>query len=99
MPQATEISSERIAAFLLKAAREAKTRTRWVRTDERYERQLQQFVERALSHGAFVEAFADSATAFIDIGARKSLTGRNSGSASSALRRSAERCQLFVRLA
>jgi (1->4)-alpha-D-glucan 1-alpha-D-glucosylmutase len=72
-PDLSDNLPERIGAFLLKAAREAKVRTSWVKTNQHYELQLQQFVERTLSHGAFVEAFADCAPAFIAIGERKSL--------------------------
>jgi (1->4)-alpha-D-glucan 1-alpha-D-glucosylmutase len=64
---------ERTGVFLLKAAREAKVHTSWVKADSRYEEKLQQFVEQALSHAAFVETFADCAAAFIAIGERKSL--------------------------
>jgi len=64
---------ERIGAFLLKAAREAKVHTSWVKANRRYEQQLKQFVEGALSCTPFVEAIATCAAPFITIGERKSL--------------------------
>lgn len=46
---------ERVAEYMLKAAREAKLRTNWARPDERYEAALRRFVEAVLdaqrSHG------------------------------------------------
>lgn len=72
-PDASDNLAERIGAFLLKAAREAKVRTSWVKADQEYEHRLREFAERALSHAAFVEAFADCAGPFVAIGERKSL--------------------------
>jgi len=63
----------RIGAFLLKAAREAKLHTNWVKTNRRYEQQLKQFIDGALSCAPFVEAFAPCAAPFVAVGERKSL--------------------------
>lgn len=43
------ISAKRLADYLLKAAREAKTRTSWVKPDEEYERGLREFAEAAVT--------------------------------------------------
>ncbi|MFI6811091.1 malto-oligosyltrehalose synthase [Nonomuraea sp. NPDC050328] len=42
------ISAERLADYLLKAAREAKTRTSWVKPDPAYEAALREFAARAV---------------------------------------------------
>ncbi|MGN9782431.1 malto-oligosyltrehalose synthase [Nonomuraea sp. ZG12] len=51
------ISAERFAAYLLKAAREAKTATSWIRPDPGYEQRLRDFAEAAvrLPVGRFTE--------------------------------------------
>ena len=66
---------ERLATFLVKAAREAKGETSWVRTDEAYEARLEAFVAAALPDGgtAFLDAFVDRARPVIDTGERLSL--------------------------
>jgi (1->4)-alpha-D-glucan 1-alpha-D-glucosylmutase len=48
------ISLERVAAYMLKAAREAKTHTSWLAPDGAYEEGLRLFVERALQDPWFV---------------------------------------------
>jgi (1->4)-alpha-D-glucan 1-alpha-D-glucosylmutase len=65
--------SERIGAYLVKAAREAKLRTSWVKTDRQYEQALKRLVDGALACAAFRTAFADYATKIIEVGERKSL--------------------------
>jgi (1->4)-alpha-D-glucan 1-alpha-D-glucosylmutase len=45
---------ERLKAYMLKAAREAKQRTSWINPDEEYEAGLQRFVEESLADAAFV---------------------------------------------
>jgi (1->4)-alpha-D-glucan 1-alpha-D-glucosylmutase len=54
--------AERVAAYLLKAAREAKLRTSWASPDEAYETALERFVRRALDpalSARFLEALRD----------------------------------------
>ena len=58
------IDADRLSAYMLKAAREAKLRTSWTDPDERYERDLDEFVRRILdpANTAFLselQAFAD----------------------------------------
>jgi len=72
-PDLSDDLAERMGAFLLKAAREAKLHTSWVKTHQRYERQLKQFVGDALSCEPFVDSFAKCAARFIAVGERKSL--------------------------
>jgi (1->4)-alpha-D-glucan 1-alpha-D-glucosylmutase len=43
-----EVFVERLVAYLLKGAREAKLRTSWISPDEEYERALERFVRRTL---------------------------------------------------
>jgi (1->4)-alpha-D-glucan 1-alpha-D-glucosylmutase len=47
------IERERLQAYVLKAAREAKSRTSWTRPDERFEAALATFVDRLLDDAAF----------------------------------------------
>ena len=52
---------ERIAAYMLKAEKEAKTHTSWINPNEAYDRALQKFVENVLAEGernAFLADFA-----------------------------------------
>ena len=63
----------RISDFMIKAARENKLRTSWVKPDAAYEGDLAAFAKGALSHEPFIEAFAASAANYIRIGERKSL--------------------------
>ncbi|HUH07348.1 MAG TPA: malto-oligosyltrehalose synthase [Egibacteraceae bacterium] len=63
----------RVAAFMVKAAREAKLRTSWVAEDEAYERTLTGFAERALGDEGFRQAFGEVAGSFVAMGGRKSL--------------------------
>ena len=64
---------KRVADYLVKAAREAKLRTSWVAGDERYERSLAGFAERAVADDAFRDAFGEEAASFVAMGGRKSL--------------------------
>jgi len=50
----SEALVERAQAYMLKAAREAKTRTSWLHPEEEYERALTSFVAGALADEAFV---------------------------------------------
>src|SRR2546430_16836712 len=55
------LSAERASAYMLKAAREAKTRTSWTAPVEHFERALETFVRSVLEDGELVrdlEAFA-----------------------------------------
>jgi len=64
----------RLREHLIKAAREAKTRTSWTAPDAAYEQALAGLVERALAPGsAFPAAFEAGARPFIEAGERKSL--------------------------
>jgi (1->4)-alpha-D-glucan 1-alpha-D-glucosylmutase len=47
------IEPDRVKAYMLKAAREAKSRTSWTATQERYEAALQAFLEAVLGDAAF----------------------------------------------
>jgi (1->4)-alpha-D-glucan 1-alpha-D-glucosylmutase len=73
VPGLGDVLLERTRDFLLKAARESKVHTSWVKTDRDYEARLEQFVERAMASGAFVRSFAEHADVFVGIGHRKSL--------------------------
>ena len=48
---------ERLAAYMLKAIKEAKRRTSWLDPNEEYERATKDFVERVLEDETFLEAF------------------------------------------
>jgi (1->4)-alpha-D-glucan 1-alpha-D-glucosylmutase len=45
---------ERLKAYMLKAAREAKERTSWINPDAEYEKALDGFVEQSLGRGEFI---------------------------------------------
>lgn len=64
---------DRIAAYLVKAAREAKRAISWVRTDAGYEDRLTDFAARAMANPGFLDAFAAAAEPLVAIGERKSL--------------------------
>ena len=66
---------ERLATYLVKAAREAKGETSWVRTDEDYERRLEAFVAAALPDGdaSFLDDFIADCAPIIATGERLSL--------------------------
>ena len=66
---------ERLATYLVKAAREAKGETSWVRTDEEYEATLEAFVARALPEGdtGFLDRFVLDCRAIIETGDRLAL--------------------------
>ena len=52
---------ERIGAYMLKAAREAKLHTSWINPDEEYEGALARFIEQALDNPLFVKDVAEAA--------------------------------------
>ncbi|MET0930953.1 MAG: malto-oligosyltrehalose synthase [Aeromicrobium sp.] len=60
---AAPISDERLADYLLKAARESKLRTTWTEPDEAFEQQIREWPARVRSEvGAEVDAFVDRIT-------------------------------------
>jgi (1->4)-alpha-D-glucan 1-alpha-D-glucosylmutase len=68
---------ERIAAAMVKGAREAKLRTSWIEPDEAYERALVELVEHALAADAAIvrAAFGDLVAETARLGAVNSLAG------------------------
>jgi len=52
--EATKDLVERLKAYMLKAAREAKERTSWINPDSDYEAALERFIERSLGSTEFV---------------------------------------------
>ena len=69
------IATDRVAAFMEKALREAKVRTSWTDPDESYEASVQQFVRGVLGDPestALIEGFLES-TDLIERGRRNSL--------------------------
>lgn len=69
--------SRRMAAFMVKAAREAKRHTSWTRIDADYEEALETFVNDSLDPGrsaAFLADFAETARPFLFAGCITSLT-------------------------
>src|SRR5690606_11618193 len=52
---------ERIAAYMLKAVREAKLSTSWINPDEEYEAALQRFIRQAFDNPVFLRDIAEAA--------------------------------------
>lgn len=50
------ISAERLSGFMVKAAREAKVHTSWLRTDEAYERAMRAFVDDVYGDQSFMQS-------------------------------------------
>ncbi len=69
-PGENEIDSlkQRLAAYMLKAAREAKQRTSWINPDTEYEAALERFVRESLSHPLFVRELNESIPRLARIG-------------------------------
>ena len=68
--------AERLATYLVKAAREAKGETSWVRSDEEYEATLEAFAHRALAragNGDFLDRFLADCAPIIETGERLAL--------------------------
>jgi (1->4)-alpha-D-glucan 1-alpha-D-glucosylmutase len=65
--------AERIAAYMIKAAREAKQRTSWLATNDAHEQALTAFVQGMLSDEAFAKSLADKAEAIARHGASNGL--------------------------
>jgi (1->4)-alpha-D-glucan 1-alpha-D-glucosylmutase len=59
---------ERLKAYMLKAAREAKERTSWINPDSDYEAALQGFVERALGNEIFLKDLAQTVARLAHLG-------------------------------
>ncbi|HEU4442339.1 MAG TPA: malto-oligosyltrehalose synthase [Burkholderiales bacterium] len=59
---------ERLKAYMLKAAREAKERTSWINPDESYEAALQNFVTRSLENKAFLKDLAGTVARVAHLG-------------------------------
>jgi (1->4)-alpha-D-glucan 1-alpha-D-glucosylmutase len=59
---------ERLKAYMLKAAREAKERTSWINPDESYEAALQDFVTRSLQNKAFLKDLAGTVARVAHLG-------------------------------
>lgn len=49
------IDERRLSSYMIKAVREAKTRTSWSRPNDRYEKSLDRFVRKVLSHRKFTQ--------------------------------------------
>jgi (1->4)-alpha-D-glucan 1-alpha-D-glucosylmutase len=64
---------DRLAAYLLKAAREAKLRTSWTKPDTAYEQAIAAYVPALLGDAAFAEACAKLVGELAPHGARNSL--------------------------
>ena len=68
---------ERMVRYMLKAAREAKTRTRWIHPDEAYEGALERFVRellRSVDDNPFLERLRPTLATVARFGAYNSLT-------------------------
>jgi len=60
--------AERLQAFMLKAAREAKVRTSWINPDAEYEAALARFVSAALANEVFLKDVAEAAARVTRLG-------------------------------
>jgi (1->4)-alpha-D-glucan 1-alpha-D-glucosylmutase len=69
-PSEDELDSlkERLKAYMLKAAREAKLRTSWINPDTDYEAALERFVAGSLGHSLFVRELDESIPRLARIG-------------------------------
>jgi (1->4)-alpha-D-glucan 1-alpha-D-glucosylmutase len=65
--------TERLVAYAIKAAREAKQRTSWLSHDETYESALAAFVTNVLADPAFVTSVREKVTAIATYGASNGL--------------------------
>src|SRR4051812_16980361 len=75
-PSAADLKSisERLNAFMLKAAREAKVHTSWINPDQEYEAALERFVTTALANDLFVKDVADAAARISRLGMLSGLS-------------------------
>jgi (1->4)-alpha-D-glucan 1-alpha-D-glucosylmutase len=53
--QVSKELAERLKAYMLKAAREAKERTSWINPDQEYEKALERFVEQSMQNKPFLD--------------------------------------------
>jgi (1->4)-alpha-D-glucan 1-alpha-D-glucosylmutase len=60
--------AERLKAYMLKAAREAKERTSWINPDADYEKALERFVIRSLENDAFMRDVAQTVARLAHLG-------------------------------
>jgi (1->4)-alpha-D-glucan 1-alpha-D-glucosylmutase len=67
------IDGERLSAYLLKAAREAKLRTSWTAADEAYEASLDRFARNILADAAFADEVEGAIVPFVRAGRVNSL--------------------------
>ena len=68
------IDADRLSAYLLKAAREAKQRTSWTAPDEAYEASLDRFVRNLLADDRFTAELERSIAPFVRAGRVNSLS-------------------------
>ncbi len=59
---------ERLKAYMLKAAREAKVRTSWINPDDEYEKALESFVASSLKRQAFLQDLTGTAARLAHLG-------------------------------
>jgi len=66
--RADEALAQRLKAYMLKAAREAKQRTSWINPDQDYEKALEEFVARSLENPAFLQDLGATAARLAHLG-------------------------------
>ncbi len=66
--------AQRLKAYMLKAAREAKLRTSWINPDADYEKALERFVEQSLGNEAFVRDLDTTVATVAQVGEVVSLS-------------------------
>jgi (1->4)-alpha-D-glucan 1-alpha-D-glucosylmutase len=69
-----EVLKERLKAYMLKAAREAKLRTSWINPDAQYEAALERFVVQSLENPVFLREVNDAAPRLARLGMLVSLS-------------------------
>ncbi len=72
-PQTRQAFGERMAAYMAKAAHEAKLRTSWLAPDRGYDEALRRFVHAAIADDAFVADVADLVRSILPHAASNSL--------------------------
>jgi (1->4)-alpha-D-glucan 1-alpha-D-glucosylmutase len=66
--EVTKDLGERLKAYMLKAAREAKERTSWINPDEDYEKALANFVEHSLANQRFIDDVKNTMSVLAHLG-------------------------------
>lgn len=66
--EVTKDLGERLKAYMLKAAREAKERTSWINPDQEYEKALSDFVEHSLANKRFIEDLKTTLSVVVHLG-------------------------------